>query len=94
VIVFYNPKSKKRIKPLERAWQILMGHRSPETPVGVVRNAQRDREEVILTSLKDLLSLERIDMGTTIIVGNSRTYVKGRYMITPRGYHFKKRDHR
>lgn len=94
VIVFYNPKSKKRIKPLERAWQILMRHRSPETPVGVVRNAQRDNEEVIIISLKDMLSLKQIDMGATIIVGNSRTYVKGKYMITPRGYELKRRENR
>lgn len=92
VIVFYNPKSKKRIKPLERAWQILMRRKSPQTPIGVVRNAQRINEEVIITSLKNMLSLKQIDMGTTIIVGNSKTYVKGKYMITPRGYEFKKRE--
>lgn len=94
VVVFYNPKSKRRTKPLERAWQILMRYRSPETPVGVVRHAQREGEEVTLVSLKDLLSLKRIDMGTTIIVGNSTTYVKGKYMITPRGYSYKRRDSR
>lgn len=89
VIVFYNPKSTKRVKPLERAWQILMRYKSPWTPVGVVRNAQRRDEEVIITSLKDMLSLKQIDMGTTIIVGSSKTYVKGKYMITPRGYKLK-----
>jgi precorrin-3B C17-methyltransferase len=86
VIVFYNPKSKKRIKPLEMAWQILMKFRSPRTPIGIVRNARRADEEVIITSLKDMLAVKQIDMGTTIIVGNSKTFTKGRYMITPRGY--------
>lgn len=94
VIVFYNPKSTKRVKPLERAWQILMRHKSPQTPVGVVRNAQREKEEVIITSLKDMLSLKQIDMGTTIIVGNSKTYVRGKYMITPRGYEYKQGGNR
>jgi precorrin-3B C17-methyltransferase len=94
VIVFYNPKSTKRVKPLERAWQILMRHKSPQTPVGIVRNAQRENEEVTITSLKDMLSVKRIDMGTTIIVGNSKTYVKGKFMITPRGYEFKQRGNR
>ncbi|MBS3905949.1 MAG: precorrin-3B C(17)-methyltransferase, partial [Syntrophaceae bacterium] len=89
VIVFYNPKSKKRIKPLEMAWQILMKHRSPRTPVGIVRNARRDNEEVMITSLGNMLEVKQIDMGTTIVVGNSKTYVKGRYMITPRGYELK-----
>ncbi len=86
VIVFYNPKSKKRIKPLEKAWQILLKYRSPQTPVGIVRNARRADEEVILIPLKEMLAAKQIDMGTTVIVGNSKTFTKGRYMITPRGY--------
>jgi precorrin-3B C17-methyltransferase len=90
VIVFYNPKSKKRIKPLQKAWQILMRYRSPGTPVGIVRNARRANEEVIITSLKDMLAAKEIDMGTTVIVGNSKTFIKGRYMITPRGYKMEK----
>lgn len=89
VIVFYNPKSKKRIKPLETAWQILMKYRSPQTPVGIVRNARRANEEVVIISLEDMFKVEQIDMGTTVVVGNSKTYVKGRYMITPRGYELK-----
>ena len=86
VIVFYNPKSRKRIKPLQKAWQILMKYRSPQTPVGIVRNARRADEEVIIISLKDMLAVKQIDMGATVIVGNSKTFTKGRYMITPRGY--------
>ncbi len=86
VIVLYNPRSKKRTAPLKQAWQILMKHRQPQTPVGIVRNAYRDDQEVKITCLKDLLKAENIDMRTTIIVGNSRTYVKGKFMITPRGY--------
>lgn len=89
VIVFYNPKSRRRIKPLETAWRILMKHRLPRTPVGIVRNARRDGEEVMITSLENMLDVTRIDMGTAVIVGNSRTYVKGGYMITPRGYELK-----
>ncbi len=89
VIVFYNPKSKRRTKPLEMAWQILSKYRSPQTPVGVVRNARRDGEEVILIPLKDLLTVKQIDMGATVIVGNSKTFLKGNYMITPRGYELK-----
>lgn len=88
VIVLYNPKSLNRVAPIKRAWQILMKYRPQKTPVGIVRNADRDNEEVKLSTLEDMLSFKRIDMVTTIIVGNSKTYVKGRYMITPRGYKF------
>ncbi len=91
VIVFYNPKSRKRIRPFETAWQILMKHRSPQTPVGIVRNAGRSDQEVIITRLVEMRTLNMVDMGTTIIVGNSKTYTKGRYMTTPRGYDKKAR---
>ena len=86
VIVFYNPKSKKRVRPLKRAWEILMKYRSGNTIVGIVRNAQRENEEVVITALKNMLLSNKIDMRTIIIVGNSKTYTKGKFMITPRGY--------
>ncbi len=89
VIVFYNPKSQKRTRPFKVAWEILMKHRSPKTPVGIVRNARRENEEVVITCLAKMFEVEPINMGTTILVGNSKTYVKGRYMITPRGYELK-----
>src|SRR3989339_531395 len=85
VIALYNPKSTKRTEPFKRAWQILMNYKSPQTPVGIVRNCEREKQEVSITTLKDMLTYEPIDMVTTIIVGNSQTYVKGKYLITPRG---------
>jgi precorrin-3B C17-methyltransferase len=86
VIALYNPKSKKRIGPFERVWNILMKHRNPKTPVGIVRDCERDGQQAAIIVLKDMLKFKDIDMATTIIVGNSQTYVSGRYMITPRGY--------
>ena len=86
VIALYNPKSKKRIEPFERACNILMKHRNPQTPVGIVRDCEREGQSVRIILLKDLPEFKDIDMTTTIIVGNSASYVKGKYMITPRGY--------
>lgn len=85
VIVFYNPRSKKRTAPLNDAWGILLKYRSPKTPVGIVKNAYRDGQEVTISELGKI-NLHKIDMLTTIIVGNSKTYSKQNYMITPRGY--------
>ncbi len=85
VIVFYNPSSQKRHLPLQKAWEIVSNHRKPDTPVGIVRNAYRNNEEIKITTLKNMLN-EHIDMLTIIIIGNSKTYIKGRFMITPRGY--------
>lgn len=94
VIVLYNPKSKNRTKPLARAWDIIKKYRSPKTPVGIVKNAYRCQESVKIIRLKDVSMLRDIDMATTIIVGNSKTYIKHGYMITPRGYNLKKEERR
>lgn len=86
VIALYNPKSRKRKALLNQAWRILMKYRSGSTPVGIVRNAYRDNQEIQSIALKDLPSSGLIDMFSTIIIGNSQTYRKAEFMITPRGY--------
>ncbi|MEK6714514.1 MAG: precorrin-3B C(17)-methyltransferase [Candidatus Omnitrophota bacterium] len=86
VIVLYNPKSKKRIEPLKMAWRIIAKRLPLNTPVGIVKNAFRSGQEIIITTLKKAMALDNIDMTTTVIVGNSKTYLKNGYMITPRGY--------
>jgi precorrin-4 C11-methyltransferase len=88
VIAFYNPRSRKRVQPLLRALEILRRHRRPETPVGVVKSAYRAKERVILTTLAQL-DVEELGMLSTIIVGNSDTFISRGRMITPRGYHSK-----
>jgi precorrin-3B C17-methyltransferase len=85
VIVLYNPKSKGRKKQIEKAAEILKKFRKPETPVGIVRNAMREGGSVKITSLEEMLDHE-IDMLTTVIVGNSKTFVFNGRMVTPRGY--------
>ncbi len=85
VIVLYNPQSEGRKEPLAKAYEILLKHRNPETPVGIVRQVSRKGEEAIVTTLKDLIGSE-VDMTTTIIVGNTTTRVVGNRLITPRGY--------
>jgi precorrin-3B C17-methyltransferase len=89
VIVLYNPQSPGRTEPLTRAHEILLRHRSAETPVGVVKCAGREGEETVITTLKAMVDAE-IDMVTTVIVGNSTTRVVNGRMVTPRGYDFSK----
>jgi precorrin-3B C17-methyltransferase len=84
VIAIYNPLSKTRTKPFEEAYKILLETRGPKTPVGIVRSTA-DGAVVTVTNLQDLLDHE-INMSTTVIVGNSMTYVQDGHMITPRGY--------
>ncbi len=87
VIILYNPKSKKRIRQIEDVREILLKHRSPSTPVGIVKGASREHEEVKITTLGDLPEYyEFIDMQTIVIIGNSSSCVFDNWIVTPRGY--------
>lgn len=85
VVALYNPKSIKRVEHIEVAREIMLKHKKADTPVGIVQNARREGERVVVTTLEDMLSHE-IDMFTTVIIGNGNTYVKDGKMVTPRGY--------
>lgn len=85
VIVLYNPRSKKRNWQLDKTKEILLGYRSPETPVGIVTGAMRENQRVCLTTLENL-NYSRVDMQTTVFIGNSKTFVYEHRMVTPRGY--------
>ncbi len=85
VIALYNPKSCGRDWQLGRAREIFLQHKSPDTPVGIVRKAKRDNESVTITTLGEMMAHE-VDMLSIVIVGNSQTYVHDGRMITPRGY--------
>ena len=64
----------------------LQEGRSPETPVGYVRQAGRPEQMVTLTTLGQLAP-EDVDMFTVVLIGNSQTYQYEGRMITPRGYY-------
>ena len=86
VIAIYNPKSKKRVHNIEMIQEVILRYRTPDTPVGIVSNVSRDGEKAIISTLADFTK-EDINMFSLIIIGNSQSYVKDGYMITPRGYH-------
>ncbi|MFC4408274.1 precorrin-3B C(17)-methyltransferase [Haloarchaeobius iranensis] len=91
-IAIYNPWSRKRRENFQKCCEILLEHREPETPVGVVHGAGRDDEAVEIVELGELEELgetDLIDMTTTILVGNEETYVWDDRMVTPRGYESK-----
>ncbi|AGL01464.1 cobalt-precorrin 3 C17-methyltransferase [Desulfoscipio gibsoniae DSM 7213] len=85
VIVLYNPASKKRDWQIKKAREICLQHKTPTTPVGIVKNAAREDEEIYITDLSGMLDYP-IDMLTTVIVGNCSTRRIGEFIITPRGY--------
>ncbi len=85
VISLYNPKSKGRQFHINQAVDILLAIISPTTPVTIVKNAGRAGNEKRIVTLSTM-DYDFIDMKTVIIVGNSQTFVKDGWMITPRGY--------
>jgi|GEM_PF-379684 len=91
-ITIYNPWSRKRRDNYEKCCEILLEHRDPETPVGVVHAAGREDEQVEIVELGELPELgetDLVDMTTTLLVGNEDTYVWDDRMVTPRGYETK-----
>lgn len=85
VICLYNPSSRSRADYLQRACDILLRDKDPETVCGTVRNIGREGEEGKLFTLAQLRDTQ-VDMFTTVFIGNSQTKVLGGRMVTPRGY--------
>jgi precorrin-3B C17-methyltransferase len=85
VIALYNPRSGRRTRQIVETQSILLRYRDPQTPVGLVKSAYRDRQQVVVTTLEDMLHHD-IGMLTTVIIGNSSTMVYDGLIVTPRGY--------
>ncbi len=85
VVALYNPRSRGRHWQLERARQILLKERPPETPVVVARQLGREGEQVVLHTLAGL-PVESVDMLTLVLVGSTSSRVAAGRMVTPRGY--------
>ena len=86
VTAVYNPKSHGRYWQLYRLQELFLQERSAETPVGYVRQAGRDDEEIKITTL-GAFDPEDVDMFTVVLIGNSQSYIADGHIITPRGYY-------
>ncbi len=85
VICLYNPRSKGRPDYLKNAFEIMKKHKAGSTPVGIVKNAGRENQQVHNCTI-DTINYELVDMLSIVIVGNSSTYIKNNKIITKRGY--------
>ncbi|MHA6742099.1 precorrin-3B C(17)-methyltransferase [Rhodococcus erythropolis] len=85
----YNPASKSRTWQVQAMKDLVLEHRSPETPVVIGRDVAGAEESVRVVTLGELEPSE-IDMRTLLIVGSSMTTVvetgSGRQVFTPRRY--------
>jgi cobalt-precorrin 5A hydrolase / precorrin-3B C17-methyltransferase len=90
VIAFYNPVSKQRTWQLLQTKDILLRHRSPETPVIIARNVGRSGESITVCTLSEL-SVDAVDMRCLVLVGSSQTRIVPKldgkvWVYTPRRY--------
>lgn len=94
VVALYNPVSQRRRHQLAAARDILLKHRSAETPVVLGRNLGRPGESLRIVTLGELES-DQVDMLTVVLIGASTTRSLarpdgGQWVYTPRGYAAKK----
>ena len=89
VTAIYNPKSHGRYWQIYRLQKLFLKYRSAETPVGYVRQAGREEQEIKVTTLEKF-DPEEVDMFTVVLIGNSQSYLADGKFITPRGYYREK----
>ena len=64
---------------------LMMRSKDPDTVCGTVSNIGREGEMFRVMTLKELRDT-RVDMFTTVYIGNSQTKMLNGKMVTPRGY--------
>jgi precorrin-3B C17-methyltransferase len=85
VVALYNPKSGRRTRQIAEAQRIFLRHRAADTPVAIVKSAYRPKQRIEFTTLEHMAECE-IGMLTTVLIGNSNTFIQHGLMVTPRGY--------
>ncbi|MEZ5627244.1 precorrin-3B C(17)-methyltransferase [Denitromonas sp.] len=85
VVALYNPKSGRRTQQIVEARRLFLRHRRPDTPVAIVKSAYRPKQRIEMTTLEAMCEAE-IGMLSTVLIGNSATFIRDGLMVTPRGY--------
>ncbi|MFI8100191.1 precorrin-2 C(20)-methyltransferase [Streptomyces sp. NPDC086023] len=90
VLALYNPGSRSRTWQVGKARELLLEHRSPDTPVVMARDVGGPEQSVRIVGLADL-DPEEVDMRTILLIGSSQTQVVRRgdgaqVTWTPRRY--------
>jgi len=85
VIVLYNPSSHMRKDYLMRACDILLRSMEAEQVCGYVENIGREGTKAEICTLKELRG-RKVNMFTTVFIGNSASEVIDGKFVTRRGY--------
>jgi len=84
-IVLYNPMSKGRPENLRLACEILLQYLPADRPCGIAHYIGREGEERSFVTLGQLRDT-KVDMFSTVFIGNAATRMIAGEMVTPRGY--------
>ncbi|RSN15357.1 ATP-binding protein [Nonomuraea sp. WAC 01424] len=86
VLAIYNPASRSRTWQVAAARDLLLEHRTPDTPVVIGRDVGGPEESVTVTTLGEL-DPGQVDMRCLLIIGSSTTRAtEGGVVYTPRRY--------
>ena len=86
VLAIYNPASKTRTWQVEAARDLLLAHRSADTPVVIGRDVGGPEEHIRVVRLADL-DPTTIDMRCLLLIGSTTTRLTGQGQVfTPRRY--------
>ena len=85
VIALFNPKSRSRDWQFKYVIDLLLEHRRRSTPVALARQVGRPEQKISLCQL-DSIPINQVDMVTVVLVGNSQSFLKDGWFVTPRGY--------
>lgn len=82
-LALYNPRSSGRPWQLGRACEVLREHRPGDTPVGLVTDAGRAGERLVVSTL-DTVDVTEAGMRTVVIVGCAATVRLQDWLVTAR----------
>lgn len=84
-IALYNPSSHKRADYLEKACNILLEYIDEDRACGYVENIGREGTRAVTCSLSELKET-KVNMFTTVFIGNQGSRIINGRLVTKRGY--------
>ncbi|WP_133245649.1 precorrin-3B C(17)-methyltransferase [Pelagibaculum spongiae] len=84
-ITLYNPSGKNSQNQMVEVREILLQHLSACVPVAIIKSAYQPDQSIVLSDLMHFLA-HNIDGDSTVIIGNTRSYIYEGLMGTHRGY--------
>ncbi|MDA0172647.1 precorrin-3B C(17)-methyltransferase [Solirubrobacter taibaiensis] len=82
-LALYNPRSKTRTEPFDRALAILREHRSGETPVVVATDVAREGESLETTTLAEI-DATTVTMRSLVLVAGETAEWAGEWLVALR----------